>query len=103
MTNSTAHTMAPCGDCNGTGGIDRPCGACHGEGERLSPMVLCVACGEYEATRDELCARCDDDVTEFLCGGREEPWAMVGAEYDTGARYYVGDDEGELLARGVRC
>lgn len=100
MTNpANTDSLTPCVHCDGNGGTDRPCGACHGRGERRT-AVLCVACGEYEASRDELCARCDDDVTEFLCGGYSEPWAMVGAD---GARYYVGDDEGELLARGVRC
>ena len=99
MTN-TANTMVDCGDCNGSGGTDRPCVACHGRGERRA-LVLCDGCGEYEATRDGLCMRCDDDVREFLDRGYDEPWSMLGAL--DGARYYVGDDEGELLARGVRC
>lgn len=101
MTNHTAtDSLTPCVSCHGDGGTDRPCTACHGRGEKRA-TVLCAGCGEYEATRDELCARCDDDVSEFLCGGYSEPWAMVGAL--DGARYYVGDDEGELLTRGVRC
>lgn len=101
MTNTTTDTLTPCVHCDGTGGTDRECTSCHGRGEKRT-AALCVACGEYEATRDELCARCDDDVTEFLCGGRDEPFTLVGLEYSA-ARYYVGDDEGELLARGVRC
>ena len=99
MTNTTTEALTPCVSCHGDGGTDRPCTACHGRGEKRA-AVLCVACGEYEASRDELCARCDDDVAEFLCGGYSEPWAMVGAL--DGARYYVGDDEGELLVRGIK-
>lgn len=101
MTNpTTTEALFPCVSCHGDGGTDRPCTSCNGRGEKRH-AALCVACGEYEASRDELCARCDDDVTEFLCGGLAEPWSMVGA--NDGARYYTGDDEGELLTRGVRC
>ena len=102
MTNpTTTDTLTPCVHCDGNGGTDRECTACHGRGERRA-LVLCDGCGEYEATRDGLCARCDDDVMEFLGAGRDEAFTLTGLEYSA-ARYYVGDDEGELLTRGVRC
>lgn len=102
MTNpTTTEALSPCVSCHGDGGTDRPCTSCNGRGEKRA-TVLCAGCGEYEATRDELCARCDDDVAEFLGAGRDEAFTLVGLEYSA-ARYYVGDDEGELLTRGVRC
>lgn len=101
MTNPmTTDTLTPCVHCDGNGGTDRPCTMCHGRGERRA-LVLCDGCGEYEATRDGLCMRCDDDVREFLDRGYDDPASMLGAL--DGARYYTGDDEGELLVRGVRC
>lgn len=105
MTNTTnTSTVSPCHHCNGTGGTLDHCTACHGRGETARALVLCAGCGEYEATRDELCAICDADVMEFLGAGRDEPWSTVGTEPAiVGARYYFGDDEGELLVKGYRC
>lgn len=48
--------------------------------------LLCDACGRAEAVRDGYCAACRADIEQHLDGG---------------AAYFVGDDEGELLARGV--
>ena len=95
MNANDTNTMVDCGDCNASGGTDRPCPACHGRGVRRA-LVLCEACGEYEATRDGLCSICDDDVREFLGGGTVESFDVYAA------RFYYGDDEGELLARGLK-
>lgn len=52
----------------------------------------CEACGAVDpVTAHGLCAVCDADLAAGLDA------------LTAGARYYVGDDEGELLARAVRC
>lgn len=48
--------------------------------------LLCDGCGRNEAVRDGYCGACRADIETALDGG---------------AAYFVGDDEGELLARGV--
>ena len=86
----TGHRV--CTACHGEGGTDRPCTLCHGRGHMRGDTLVCEACGERAAVTFDylMCEVCDADMAAGLDALNE------------GARYYVGDDEGELLVRGIK-
>lgn len=62
----------------------------------------CVACNLNPAVELALCAICLCDINATV---DLRNLAAIDAANDANdaARYLIGDDEGELLARGIRC
>lgn len=76
---------------------DLLCDAC-GEAVALAPGGFCHACAAcLAAHHDETAAAHAAAVVATL-----DAMPADAADFD-GARYCVGDDEGECLARGIRC
>lgn len=66
--------------------------------------LLCDACGEGAALRaGGFCHRCADEMGVHHAARAEADAAAMLELLDDPARFLVGDDEGELLARGIRC
>jgi hypothetical protein len=74
--------------------------------------LLCDACGDAVALRagychacaDELAAHHDATATAHAAATVEALTVLSPDAVDfDGARWCVGDDEGEALARGIRC
>jgi len=62
--------------------------------------LLCDGCGVAVALRAGYCHACADSLNDHYDATRE---AHAMSTDDDGARFCVGDDEGECAARGIRC
>jgi hypothetical protein len=78
---------------------DLLCDAC-GEAVALAPGGFCHACAACLAAHHDETAQAH---AAAVVATLDTMPADAASMDDDGARWCVGDDEGELLARGIRC